>query len=164
MGQVGTTALATMLIHLCQISTSSEFQLTLETYSFDLSTFPITLTKPDRTYISPKLGKWDKWALRLQRLSWPIYTKYLSLLSFSWLSRHTALTWVPSQAPRPNQTELTLVQSWENGTSGHYGFSDYPDPSMPDIYLWWVSSDSRVLQLWPEYLPKHNDHTKQNLH
>ena len=123
-GKVGTTASATKLIHLHQISTSTEFQVTLKTYSFDLSTLPSTLTQPIRTYNRPKSRNRDTWELRLQRLCWSIYTRHLPLLSSSWLSRLTALTWVPCQAPRPNQSELTIGQSRESRKSGYYGFSD----------------------------------------
>ena len=163
MGQVGATASSTILNNLNQISTSTEFQFTLETCSLDMSTFSSTSTQPDTTYNRPKSWKWDKWDQRLQRLSSPIYTRYLPLLSSRLLSRLAAWTWVPSQAPRPHQTELTIGQTPENGSSGSNGFTDYPDPSIPDIYLYWVPVYSPDLQLGPEYLPKHLDPTRQNL-
>ena len=65
MGHVGPIPLATILTNLFQISTCTEFQLILETSSFDLSTFPSTSTQPNRTYNMPKSRKWDTWVLSL---------------------------------------------------------------------------------------------------
>ena len=113
------------------------------------------------THNKPKSRNWDKWVLPLKRLSWTIYSRYLPLLSSGWLSRLTALTWVPSQAPQPNQTVLTISQIRETETSGSCPSSDYPEQSIPDIFLYWVPADSRDLQLWPEYLLKHLNPTKQ---
>ena len=65
MGHVGPIPLATILSDRYHISTSTEFQLTLETFSFDLSTFPSTSTQPNITYNMPKSRKWDTWVLSL---------------------------------------------------------------------------------------------------
>ena len=56
-----------------------------------------------------------------------------------------------------------IGQGRENGTSRYYSFSDYADPSIPDTYLYWVPADSRDSELWPEYLHRHLDQTKQHL-
>ena len=152
-----------MLTHLYQIPTSTEFQLTLETQSFDLSTFTSISIKPNSTYQASKTRKWVKWVLQLQWLSWFMYTRYLHLLSSIWLWRLTALTWIPSQAPQRNRTEFAIGQRRKSGSSGYYGFSVYADPSIPVIFLYCVPADSRDLQLWPKYLPKHLDPIRQNL-
>ena len=110
-----------------------------------------------------KSRNWDEWVLPLLRLSWGIYSRYRHVLSCSWLSRLSALTWIPSKAPRPNQTLLTIGQSRETGTSGSYPSCDYPEESIPGIDMYWVAADSRDFQLWPEYLPKHLDPTKHYL-
>ena len=157
MGQVGTTASATMLTHLYQIPTSTEFQLTLETQSFDLSTFTGISIKPNSTYQASKTRKWVKWVLQLQWLSWFMYTRYLHLLTSIYLPTLGALTSVLSHEPWPNQIKFTIGQSRESGTIGKYGFSDYADPSIPDTYLYWVPANSRDSELWPEYLHKHLD-------
>ena len=65
-----------------------------------------------------------------------------------------ALTWVLSQEPRPNQTELTIGQSRETVTGESYPSSDYPEQPIPDIEMYWVLTDSRDFLLWPEYLSK----------
>ena len=135
LGKVGTTVSATILSNLYQISSPTEFQLSLVTSNFDLSTFPTTWTQPNSTYIRPKMQNWDKWVLQLQRLSWAIYTRYQALVSSSWLSRLPTLTWVPSQPPGPNQTVFTIGQSRETGTSGYYSISDYPEQFIPCINL-----------------------------
>ena len=60
LGQVVPTPLATILSNLSQISTYTEFKLTLETFSYDLSTFPSTSTQPNSTYNNSKSRNWDK--------------------------------------------------------------------------------------------------------
>ena len=65
MRQVGPIPLATILSNLFQISTCTEFQLILETFSFDLSTFRSTSAQQNRSYNMPKLRKWDTWVLSL---------------------------------------------------------------------------------------------------
>ena len=65
LGQVCPTPLSTILGNLFQISTCTQFQLTLETYSFDLSTLPSTLTQLINTYNKSMLRNWDKWVLPL---------------------------------------------------------------------------------------------------
>ena len=145
------------------IYTSTEFQLTFETYSFDLSTFLSTSVKPNSTYNLPKSRNWDKWVLWLQQLFWAIYTRCLSLVTSNCLSRLAASTWVPCEAPRSSQTVLTISQSRETGTSGSHPFSDYSELHVLDICLYWDPADSRHLQLGPAYLPKHLGRTKQYL-
>ena len=151
---MGTTASASILSYLYHISNSTEFQLTLETWSIDQSTLPNSSTQPNSTHDRSKSQNWDKWVLPLQRLSWAIYSTYPSLLCSSLLSRLTALTRVLSQTRRPNQTVLTIDQCRETGTSGSYPSSDYPEQSIPDIDIYWVLADPRDLQLWSENLSK----------
>ena len=57
MGHVGPIPLATILSDQYHKSNSTEFQLTLETFSFDLSTFRSTSTLPNRTYNMRKSRK-----------------------------------------------------------------------------------------------------------
>ena len=70
---------------------------------------------------------------------------------------------IPYQAQRSNQTVLTTGRNRETGTSGNYGFSDYPEQSTLDIYIYWVADDSRDLQFWLEYLCTYLSPTKQYL-
>ena len=50
MGQVGPTPLATVLSYPYQISSSTDFQLTLHTYIFDLNTFTSTSPQLNITF------------------------------------------------------------------------------------------------------------------
>ena len=85
-------------------------RLTFGAYSFDISTFPITLTQPNSTYNRPNPQNWDKSVGTFLRLPWATYALYLPLLHSSWLERLRALAWIPSQAPRPNQTVLIILK------------------------------------------------------
>ena len=112
---MGTTASATVLSNLYQISTFTELQITLETYSFDPSIFRThRFNHTILTIGQSRETRTNKWVMRLQWLSWAFYTIYLPPLSSRWLSRLTVFTWIPSYEARSNQTVLTAGQIRKN--------------------------------------------------
>ena len=118
---MGPTPLATVLSDLYQRSACADFQLALNTYSFDLSTFWSASTLPNRTYNKPKSRNWDKWVLPQVRLSWATYSTYRRVLSSSWLDTYSFdLSTFPSTSTQPNRTyNRTKSRNWDKWVLPH---------------------------------------------